>query len=201
MDIKDILEKFTLIELFAYLAPGAIVLFSITLWVRPNIETILGKSIAEQQIIVGFLLFILSYALGFIIAWWSNSGVAYYFSPDIHRNLFQWRPAWWLLCLFYAQPLPRINQGVIAQQVEIIGHLEQSGVDSLLSVLNTPWELLATFRTLMMDKFAEQDLHILHEVDRVHSRLLFALGVHLAVLLVALQALIRLVFQVLVYVG
>jgi hypothetical protein len=66
-----------------------------------------------------------------------------------------------------------------------------------LSLLQNPWEMLATYRTIMSTRLGAKVLPILTEAQWVHRRLLFALGVALAVLIVGLQAIVRLLLFVL----
>src|SRR5438132_10995843 len=77
--MKEVLEKFGLVEVFAYLCPGAILLWSTLLWAKP---ADLGLPGGEKETWVTFalsaFLLILAYTLGLVVATLSSELAAFY---------------------------------------------------------------------------------------------------------------------------
>lgn len=187
--MQEFLDRFGLTEALAYLAPGVIVLLSIPLWIQPDLGGVLGPALADQQFVVAVVLFVASYALGFIIAWWSEAGAAGYFLRQAHSS--RRAPVFWFLWLFHSLPLPTVDIAMVEQRLRFAERLAKLGVHGLSRVPQTPWGELAAFRTLMSGRIHDFDRGVLAEANVVHTRLQFALGVGLAVLLVALQCFAR----------
>ena len=193
--MKDLLEKLDLIELFAYLCPGIIVLYSSVFWAKPDLAVLLGDELAKHQLVVAALLIIASYTSGMLVASWSSAGADYYIR--IYKNPQKiptsWRrPIWWIVCFFHALPVPRSTSFLVEGQLQISEGIDKYAGVPGLSLLQNPWDRLATYRTIMSGRLGRKGRPILTEAQWVHRRLLFALGVALAVLIVGLQAIVRL---------
>ena len=192
--MKDILEKLDLIELFAYLCPGAIVLFSTVLWMDQNTLNGLKEIFKEQQILGAIMSIIVSYAVGVMIALWSGVGADRYIRAHYKPNAApkeDWEALGWLaLNLFHWIPVPRMNASIVEGQLRIAEALTRYTGLNNLSLMQNPWDRLATYRTIVSGRVGDEGRPILTEAEWVHRRLLFAIGVSLAVLLLALQALL-----------
>lgn len=192
--MKDLLEKLDLVEFFAYLCPGIIILSSIVLW-RPNLTAVFGEEVAKHEVLVIIILLVVSYALGVMIASWSGAGADYYVRTykNQQKQPAGWRrPAWWVILLFHWLPVPQSGRALVEKQLQISEALElHTGLQGL-PILQNPWERLATYRILVSGKVGDKGRPILTEAEWVHRRLLFALGVALALLLLFLQATLRL---------
>lgn len=62
--MKEILEKFGLSEFFAYICPGMLSLFSLTLWKWPDFN----QPFWNREVLAAISILILSYTLGLILA-------------------------------------------------------------------------------------------------------------------------------------
>lgn len=192
--MKDLLEKLDLVEFFAYLCPGIIVLSSIILW-TPNLAAVFGEELAKHEVLVIIILLVISYAFGVMIASWSGAGADYYVRTynNEQKQPTGWRrPVWWVILLFHWLPVPQSGRALVEKQLQIFESLEQHTGLQGLPILQNPWERLATYRILVSGKVGDKGRPILTEAEWVHRRLLFALGVALALLLLSLQTILRL---------
>src|SRR5207249_238023 len=76
--MKDVLDKFGLHDLFAYLCPGAIFLFTCLLWVDPAALVIADMKEGWMGFVVGAFILLLAYALGLILTTWGEEGTELY---------------------------------------------------------------------------------------------------------------------------
>lgn len=193
--MKDILDKFGVTEFFAYLCPGVIVISSLALWIQPEFDRVVGSDLAEQQLVMAFLLLIVAYALGFVVAWWSNWGTAYYILTS-YKEGNPVRGSWlrsklllWSLWLFHWFPLPQSNtvgaRTLIADRIVVYSQMETS-------IGTNPWEMMSIYRAFVAGRVGNVGSPILSEAATIHTRLLFALAVNLAILLCAAQSFARL---------
>src|SRR5262249_39615811 len=193
--MKDLLEKFGLSELFAYLCPGAILLCSLLLWVQPGD---VAKDGWQSFVLAGFLV-VLAYTLGLMVAAWSSEGAARYInrSRNLHNRwtLLRALNVWWHGIFHSVPDLPRGDSSVVHAQArlerEVLKRARVMGLSSLLH--RTTWGLLQFFRAAVADEVGEKGKAVLVEAEAVHRRVLFAQGVALAMLLVALECGVRLV--------
>jgi hypothetical protein len=193
--MKEILEKIGLSEFFAYICPGAILLFSLTLWLDPEkIAKFLGESFVKQQIVTAIFLLIFSYTLGLIISWWSISGADLFIRKKRRPQALQRKEKvlTGLLWVFHGLPEPRSNPSIVEAKLKMAEALEKySGLQGL-SLIETPWDWLVLYRTFMAGRVGDRGKHILMEADFIHRRFLFSQGVALAFFLLAVQSFIRL---------
>lgn len=196
--MKDILEKLGLTEFFAYLSPGAIVLCSFALWGKPRLGSIIGSELAKQQCVVVALLLILCYMLGMIVSLWGCAGARQYVAMHgrkrarymVHGTLN--RLTWGWLYAFHRLPLPASDPWLVGREINIALTLrEQVGLEKLSKRL-TPWDWLTTYRSLMSEKAGGGPDRVVADAESAHRRLLFCLGVSLAVSLIALQSFAKL---------
>jgi len=209
--VKEVLERFGLIELFGYLSPGVILLFSFTLWIKPEFSRLLGQELANQQFIIGSSLLVLAYALGMVIAWFSSAGSDLYLRvTDAGTILNQIGGSWlrrmyvtvsrWLLFPFFRIAVPEGGttlgkDSLTERKIEISEDLRRFTHIQGLSVLESQWDLLAIYRIVVSDVAGEKATPLIAEAESVHSRMLFAMGVSLTLWLIVIQLILSLVFS------
>jgi len=207
--VKDLIDKFGLNEVLAYLCPGVFLLGSLALWLRPDFAPLVGDKLATNAVVVGTLLLVAAYAVGLMGAAWSGQGARAYLrraarkacKASVPKAKFSLRALLWpLLWSFHWIPSPCVNRSVVDGQLRIAEGLATFGGLQGLTRLENPWDRLAIFRTIVCGRVASRGLPILAEAEAVHRRLLFALNMALVFLLIALQALVRLVFYTLSWV-
>jgi hypothetical protein len=196
--MKEVLEKFGISEVFAYLPSGGLLIASYLFWLPPPDVPKEGW----QSFALSAFLVVLAYTLGLLVATWSTEGAAFYLfrlhvRPSVER-------AWWraltearkwpgtvfdgLVWLFHwLPPLPYSDLQIASEFPSRTGRI------GLSQFLRTPWGSLTFYRTLVADAVSERDKSVLAEAETVHRHILFAEGVALAFLLLALQASARLV--------
>ena len=179
--MKEVLEKFGLVEFFAYICPGLILLTSLALWTRLNFDAPFWK----QEALVIVLVLILSYILGLILASFNDMSQRQY-----HRSIGAIR-------ILYSFPSPRFTPSVVQANLTIAEDLERLAGGGGLSSLASPWDRLVIYRALVASRLGDRGKAILAEADILHRRFRFAMGVALAVFLVAIQSFFRLILVVL----
>jgi hypothetical protein len=202
--MKELIEKVGISELFAYLCPGLILLLSLRFWIEPKKMDEIFREIIKQDLILVILVLILSYTLGLIVASWSNRGAALYYrlkgrikvSRQISNDCYLFQNiALWLIGFMHWLPQFRVNASVVANNLRIAQDLDELVRLQGLSSLDIPWDRLVIYRTIMAGRVGEKGKTILTEADSIHRRFLFALGVAMALFLLAFQSLIRLILS------
>ncbi len=192
--MKDILQKFGPSELFAYLCPGAILVCSSALWAAPGLNTLLGSKLEKHPLVVVFMLIVVCYALGLIVTFWGSSGADKFVRAHRIRELcgskLRERLTLWWLRFLHGIPLPLANEATVEANLRISQDLTRHAGLPGLSALESPWDRLTLYRTVMADRLGEGASAILSEADATHRRFLFAVGVALALLLVTLQSIL-----------
>jgi len=190
--MKDILEKFGLSEFFAYLCPGAILVCSSALWAAPGLNDLLGSKLEKHPLVVVLLLVVVCYALGLIVTFWGSSGAHRYVRAHRVRRLcsskLRERLTFWPLRFCCGIPVPVDNEATVEGHLRMSQDLTRYAGLPGLSALETPWDRLSLYRTVMTDRLGKGASAILSEADAIHRRFLFAVGVALALFLVALQS-------------
>jgi hypothetical protein len=201
--MKDVLEKFGLLELFAYLCPGALLLGSVFfLWVKlpADPEGGLAKEGWLSFSLSAFLV-ILAYILGLILATISSEGAAFYLRYPLPSwcgwwwLLFCW-PFWFWLLFWFPKLREDENETISLAQTAILEDLPpRTQLAGLSRLLRTPWSWLSFYRTIVAHEVGEKGKVILEEAEIVHRRLSFAMGVSLTLLVIALQSMVRLLLM------
>jgi hypothetical protein len=201
--MKEVIQKVGLGDVFAYICPGAILLCSLLLWFNPEQATLfhLGKESWQAFSLPVFLL-ILSYTLGLILAAWSSGGAALYLRC-VRRLRSRLDEPWLsavnapfvgLLWLLHWIPEPRIDRVLFAEaNTRMATRLSRLAGPLGLSSVETPWDWLLLFRTVIQDHLGKKAKSILELADAIHRRFLFSQGVALVCVLLAVQALGRLI--------
>ena len=202
--MKDLIDKFGLNEFIVFLCPGVFFLCSLTLWVRPDFAYIVGEKMADKPAVVGPVLLVLAYTLGLLISAWSVQGAQLYLRLAYHRRSNTKSPLWgkvadptvWY-CLAFVHGLrtPRTNPGVVRQQMRISAAMALYGGLFGVSRLETPWDRLTIFRTLVSGRLTAIEQPILLETEAVHRRLLFTLAMAFVAFLIAAQAVARSIIE------
>ena len=190
--MKEVLERIGLVDLFAYVCPGVIVLLSFTIWARPDPKSELWK----QQALIGVVAVLLAYMIGMILSSSYVQRLDARARARDHRGARSTLAAW-----LWPVPAPRITPEMVEVNLKIndeVGRL--IGIPGL-SRLTTPWEFLVLYRTLMVDRVGDKAKTVLSEADAFHRRFRFCVGTSLALSLVALQAATRLGLAVLQALG
>lgn len=192
--VKDWIEKFGLTEVLGYIFPGVIVLCAWPVWAKPDLEKAFGSSLAGSGLVISLVFLILAYAIGHIVSMWSLRGV----EPIA-------RPVWtgealrapWHLCKLigwrsycWAVGLPEFLPSGLCLDLSdaLTGFLSQDYM-ILLQRVN---EQMSVFRVLAADRLKDNAVSMLAEAEIVRRRILFSLGVALALLLFAASAFARL---------
>ena len=197
---KDLFERFGITEILAHLFPGAIALCSLFVWGATNPEEVLGKKLASD-LVVGAMLLIFAYACGLVISMWSLSGAETYRArPPLTRPMHwkgypsyirRWIKSRWLR-FAVGLPDPYASDATVYANLDVAEMLEGVyGVNSM-PLLPQPGERLSLFRTIASDVFKEKISSIIAEAEILHRRLMFSLGVALALLFLALSTAARL---------
>ena len=201
--MKELIDRFGLNELLAYLGPGLFLLASVPMWIKPNFGALFGDKLAESPVVVAPMLLILAYAVGLIISAWAGYGANAYARQAGARRHTARTPHPWLrfmdalrwnyLRCFHQIPLPRANPSIVRAHLRVCAGLaEYAGLQGLTG-LESPWDRLAMFRAIVAGRVSPQGGPILAEAEAVHRRLLFALSMALVALIVALEATARIV--------
>jgi hypothetical protein len=197
--VKDLIDKFGLNEFIVFLCPGVFFLCSLTLWVRPDFSYIVGEKLADKPAVVGPVLLVLAYTMGLLLSSWSVQGAQLYLRLAYRRHskvATVWQQASWC-CLIFVHGLrtPYINPGLVRQQMRISTALARYGGLFGVSGLETPWDRLTIYRTLVSGRLSAAGLPILQETETVHRRLLFTLAMAFVFLLIAVQAVARWIIE------
>ena len=172
---------------------------SALLWVKPEFSDVLGD-LASQKVVVGLLLLIVSYTIGMIIASWSSAGSAHYIRNKRAREAGQLGDSrfwyWPILCLHWIRD-PKPNQqaylSIVKTNIRITEDLQKFGGLQGQSMAVSPWELLETYRVIMSGRIGCEGSPIVAEAESIHRRLIFTLGVSLALLILAVESTSRLI--------
>lgn len=197
--MKDILEKFGLSEVFAYLCPGVILVSSSALWAAPSLDKLLGSKLEKYPLVVVLILIVVCYALGLIVTFWGSNGADRYVRAHRVRkwrgSTLRERLTLWRLRFLHGLPFPLENEATVEANLRISQDLTRYAGLPGLSALESPWDRLSLYRTVMTDRLGDGASAILAEADATHRRFLFALGVALALLLVTLQSVLLFVLS------
>ena len=201
--MKELIDRFGLNELLAYLCPGLFLLASVPMWIKPSFGALVGDKLAESPAVIAPVLLILAYATGLLVAAWAGHGANTYARRAAGRKhrlpsarwwtRFGGRLPWCYLWGVHSMPLPRFNPSIVRAHLKVsILLAEYSGLQGLTG-MESPWDRLAIFRAVVSGRVSPQGVPILAEAETVHRRLLFALSMALVSLIVAFEALVRLV--------
>jgi hypothetical protein len=194
--MKEVLQKVGLGDLFAYIAPGALLLCSVPLWAElPKLEGEGWWTLAAP-----IFLLILAYVLGLVVSTWASERGAWYILTT--RGLpfmpFSWSKAWKMARVAAAWAihwLPDLQ--LDASSVAALGDIQvdiynRIGLEEGLSKIHrTPWGELALYRNMAADLLGKRAAAAREEADAMHRRFLFSQGVAAACVLLALQCLLR----------
>jgi len=188
--MKEILERVGLVDLFAYLCPGIIVLLSFTLWL--NLE--LKSEPWKQQVVVLAAVFLLSYAIGIVL----SSSVVERWLARIRARGTLTHPTGFTGWIGWLGPFPapRVTPEMVEVNLRIneeVGRL--IGVPGMARLV-TPWEFLVLYRTLMAQRLGKAAKSLLAEAEAFHRRFRFCSGVSLACVVVVVQAAVRLILGI-----
>jgi len=156
--MKDFLEKFTLTEFFAYLCPGVILFCSFALWIASDLNQVLGSKLEKHPLVVAFILLIACYALGLIVTAWGSSGANLYVREYLYRRVRPRRAGlreqmvWLVRRFLHEVPVPRQTRSMVDGQLRIAEDLESYAGLPGLSALQSPWDRLTTYRTIIADR-------------------------------------------------
>ena len=194
--MKDLLDRIGLGAIFGSLLPGAILLSSSGLWMTPEqFRSFLDLFRGHEVLLLGGV-GIASYILGVIVASLSGWGSGRYVLLRAECEILPSRQRWlsrvglkfrlmwlpfWLPALCHDHP--QVSYQAQSSMWEL---LERHRV----GLSKVPWEVLATYRTLVAGRLGTEPRPILLAAEAVYHRLLFALGVALALLLTAIQVLL-----------
>ena len=172
-----------MIDFFAYICPGAILLLSLLFWFKPNFE----YPIFQKEFILVFLLLIVSYVLGLIIELYnclSEQSASSFFSPRRPRND--------RINQIVTDLAIRFSENLDDLELELFESSEELAFLGVLSNLDRSWERLFVYRTLMSDRLGDKGKTIIAEANNLRRRFLFSWGLALTLRVLALQALVRL---------
>jgi len=188
--MKEILEKFGISEFFSYICPGAIILTSLLLWIKPNFKT----NIWEHDLLVTFFILIFAYTLGLILSSYNRTAEIRYLlsSQRLQKGLLQ-TVLMYAMRLFWRFSSRPPDRYFTEYNLQILEGLERLGVTSDLQNITTSWERLKIFRTLIIDRSSDDNKVIENEADNFQRKSLFAMGVSIALFLLAIQAIFRLI--------
>lgn len=191
--MKEILEKFGASEFFAYICPGVILLTSLALWTELHFGSLFWK----QQALVIILVLIISYILGLMLASFNDRAQAHYPHPTSGRGRVcqGWQSAIRLPDRFPASP--SFARAIVEANLVVAQDLERLSGISGLSSFASPWDRLVIYRALKAGRVGDKGLSILVAADTYHRRCLFCMGMALALLLVAIQSLLRFLLLIL----
>lgn len=192
--MKDLLDRIGLGAIFGALLPGAILLSSLGLWVTAEQFRQLLNLFKGHEVLFLVGVGICSYLLGVIVASLSGWGSGKF---ELLRGLCQIMPLrqrWLsrvglqlrLMWLPFWLPALRHDRPEVSYEAQ--SSMWELFERHRMELLEVPWEVLATYRTLVAGRLGAETKPILSAVESVHHRLLFALGVALALLLTAIQA-------------
>lgn len=197
----DLLEKFGLTEFFAFLCPGVVVGTSALLWINPKLSNLLGKELADQQVVVGLLLLVASYTVGMVVSSFGTGGSYLYLRNKRKIDGGVGSNGLWRQMILYLSMIPlvlfwipdpklstRANRSIIEANLRISEDLETFGGLQGQVVARSQWDLLSTYRAVMSGRVGEVGRPIVAELEAMHRRVLFALGVSAALLILAVVA-------------
>lgn len=220
--MKELLEKFGLADLFAFLSPGALLLCSLRLWIDPKVDlpdSFRPDKESWEAFLLAVFLVILAYTLGLIVALWSSGGAAHYLRQVNRYWYVPWKPRpfkmryglgvpEWLCMkllrllhgpyvlavgLLHWLPDPRMDRELwMRASVRIAEGLRTQSGAAGISNEETPWDWLALYRVVVSDTLGEKAKVLLAEAETIHRRFLFCMGISLVATLIALQSLLRL---------
>jgi hypothetical protein len=206
-ETEDALRHLGWTELFAYLCPGAITLLSIALWTQPDLADVLGVDLAKNEFVTTIAFLLISYAIGLMIATFSEAGANRYLDARLRRktqrknktqnkklkvNVFSWP----LLTFFFWLPQwrlldkPESVPQFVRERLRLHEELERCGLRGLTKAL-TQWTIFATYRMVVAERLPQPARLLFRETESVHRRRLFALGVATAFMLLSVQVLIK----------
>jgi hypothetical protein len=193
--LPKFIESIGLSDVLAFICPGTVFIVSLSVWLDLNLEALLGKDLAANEYAVAVVFVAGAFASGMIFVSFASEGADSYQRRSLSkRDSLVAGFVHVCLKLFCSVPGPRMNQSLVAGQVQIALDLERHGKLRGLSVLESPWDRLTTYRTVMEGKMGEKAPKVFHEAGVVHQRLLFALGVAFALLILGLHFLARALF-------
>lgn len=186
--MTQVIEKLSLSEILGYISPGVALLASLGLWMSPSFNSGFWK----QQFLVGIFALLLSYTGGWIIASFNQMAIVRHSnsarSPrhGLLRNMLMaaLRAIYWF-------PSPRPNRETFEATMRIEEDLELLTGTGRRSITANPWDRLVVYRCLKSDQLKNLAESRLREADNFYRRYLFSMGMAVSVLLVAVQAIIR----------
>lgn len=193
-DFRDGVASIGLFDTFANLCPGIVVVASSLAWVPFLRSDVLER--AESNVDSTAFLFALvlcAYAIGLILNGWASRGfVSFLMVSDRLRTQSGWAKGVWLPRYLVLRVLhgrvvgtPRLAEADC--RFEILECIRARHGESVVQRLDTS-NLLHVFRTLAPRQVRAVEQWAISEADNNHRRRLFADGVALACLVLALQA-------------
>ncbi len=153
--MKDLLNRIGVIDLFAYLSPGAILLLSLVFWVNPKQEpTSYWEPMKNSVVLIG-LLICFAYALG-LFATSAGSALARYAEILAEAK----KPRQSILGRIYQALIENLfgigdwkaHFGMQARQTELQQTLNKyAGLKKARSLVPTIWDQKSLYRVLVID--------------------------------------------------
>jgi len=185
--VKDFLQSLGLTEIFAYLGPGAILVFSTALWLP---YWLLAALATAPLLLVAPPLLVAAYGLGIAVA--TVAGVGAQWSSRAGLD----EPVRFAVRLVCAVPKLPENTTTVDARLRILESFQKHTRITGAPVDRRPvWDLYALYRLVISGQEGIRGSPLLFAADSVHNRLLFALGAGLALMLVAAQALGRVAWR------
>lgn len=191
--MTEVLEKFRLNEILAYMCPGVTLIVSFFLWYTPDFTT----KFWEQEFLLVTLGLVVSYTLGWILASYNQMAlVRYRRTTGIERRTPKERLWTVFQRIFFAFSSPPITRSILQANLIILEGLERlSGPIGLVEFTN-PWDQPVAFRTLVADRVSDKN-NALMQADNFYKRFLFSMGMAVALLILAMQCVVRIVLEIL----
>ena len=210
--MKELVNKYNLIDFFVSLFPGAILCLSLLFWLDPKFESSFwGKEFLVQFLVI-FLLLLFPYILSSILNSYSRiyNGIIHnrIYNRIVARSSRKWW--WWLLKIinkfldlildfFSIKNSKKIEIMIIELKMQISENIDDisdklpAKIESwMLSGLSS-WDWLQICRILLANYTKDNYEYILAEAESLHRRFLFSMDISLALSLIGLQALLRLI--------
>jgi hypothetical protein len=153
--------------------------------------------LAENKSFVLVSSLVAAYGLGVLLLEWADRGAFSYIQARVlpmtsRARTLRARLAraghLRVLYVFHGMPLPRIELSYVELQIKMFERIESAGGVYGLPEMWSPWDKMETYRTLLRRAGSEREL-VLDAATDVHGRLLFCLGMSVASVLTAAQAL------------
>jgi hypothetical protein len=197
--VEKLIDRLSLQDVLGLLAPGLLLLLALRGWLGVEPTALMGSALAENDAVVTASLLLLAYGIGMLLLEWVNLGtqifVHLHLTRDAHRNspsavtfsFSQWISLL-VVVVLHGMPLPRIGVSFVEAQM-MMSEFNQSATHvSGLSPISSPWDRLDLFRKLVQRLGAAADSSVIEAAGQVHSRLLYALCMSLALTMVAIGA-------------